>query len=112
MVSKWRILKSAIIAEPNNVVKLTKAICVLHNFLRKISSSTYTPPGFTDSVDDNGQVNEGLWRAEEGTALQSLAPHPRNQTRAAIRARDDFASYFISGGGELSWQNDYVLRTN
>ena len=112
MVSKWRILKTTIIAQPNNVVKMTKATCVLHNFLRETSASTYTPPGFTDTVDENGRTNEGLWRAEGGATLQSLAPLSRNQTKAAIKAQEDFSSYFISPEAELSWQNDYVLRTH
>ncbi|XP_046861895.1 uncharacterized protein LOC124455248 [Xenia sp. Carnegie-2017] len=113
MVSKWRILKTAIVAEPNNMVKLTKAICVLHNFLRKQSAASYTPPGSTDTVDENGQINEGSWRAEmEKATLQPIAQSSRNQTKAALRVREDFACYFMSSEGELSWQVDYVLRTS
>ena len=96
MVSKWIILKSTIIAEPTNVVKMIKAICILHNFLRETD-----PAGFVDTVDPNGTV-------QIESPIQS---HSRNHTQAAFKIRDKFASFFSSSAGELPWQTDYVLRT-
>ena len=112
MVAKWRILKSSIIAEPVNIVKMVKAICVLHNFLRDTDAAAYTPPGFTDMVDSNGNVVDGSWRSEAGgNALTPINVHSRNHTQAAFKIRDKFANFFSSSAGELAWQTDYVSRT-
>ncbi|XP_046863722.1 uncharacterized protein LOC124457538 [Xenia sp. Carnegie-2017] len=72
MVSKWRILKTTIIAEPENVSKIVKATCILHNFLQTRHVS-YSPAGFTDTVDPSGNVHEGSWRQETTRVLEPLA---------------------------------------
>ena len=112
MVSRWRILKAPIVAEPNNVIKMTNAICVLHNYSRETDAATYTPPGFIEFVDSSGNITSGSWRSETGQdTLRSLDSCSRNHTQAAFKVRDKFASYFNSSGGELPWQTDYVLHT-
>ena len=52
-----------IVADPEKAAILVRAMCVLHNYLRSVNDSDYTPPGFTDSVEANGDIREGFWRA-------------------------------------------------
>lgn len=113
MVTKWRIFKTSIIAEPSNVEKITKATCVLHNYLRTSHIGEYTPPGYTDIVDPSGYINEGSWRQETtGHALQNLNhQRHRNYAAAASETRATFTNYFSSPAGQLAWQLDYVQRT-
>lgn len=54
-----------IIAEPENVVKFTKAAIALHNYLRTEESAVYCPPGFVDGEDGSGNLIPGLWRDGE-----------------------------------------------
>ena len=35
-------------------------MCVLHNYLRSVNDGDYTPPRFTDSVEPNGDIREGV----------------------------------------------------
>ena len=66
--SRWRLFRRPIIAEPDNVVKFTKATIVLHNFLRTEESALYCPPGFVDGEDGSGNVIPGSWRDGEDTS--------------------------------------------
>ena len=64
LASRWRLLRS-IIANPENVQLYVQAAIVLHNYLRKMESSVYCPPGFVDGEDGCGNVIEGGWRQDE-----------------------------------------------
>ena len=46
----------------NNVSIVVLASLVLHNLLREKSAESYTPTGFTDEIDCNGNVRNGSWR--------------------------------------------------
>ena len=45
-----------IVAEPEKVVKLVKAMYVLHNFLRIMQDQHYAPPGVVDTIDLDGCI--------------------------------------------------------
>ena len=66
LAARWRIFRRPIIAAPDNVVIFTKATIALHNFLRVRESSSYCPPGFTDSEDADRNLLRGGWRDEAG----------------------------------------------
>jgi len=68
VVSRWRLFRRPIIAEPDNVVKFTKAAIALHNFLRTEESAVYCPPGFVDGEDGSGNVIPGSWRDSGDTS--------------------------------------------
>ena len=48
--------------QPNNATKITLACCVLHNILRTHSKNSYSPIGFADEVEENGNKRWGKWR--------------------------------------------------
>ena len=49
-------------AKPENVIRVTKAACVLHNFLQRSNNTAdandrqYCPDGFTDAYDENEMI--------------------------------------------------------
>ena len=105
-------MKTTIIAEPNNVEKITKATCI-NTYLRTTNIPAYTPPGYADSVDPSGQINKGSWRKNvSGAGLQPLVRQgQRNHTAAAAEIREKFMQFYNSQAGQLKWQLDYIQRT-
>lgn len=104
--ARWRLLQGPIIGKTCNVVKMVKAMCVLHNIVKTREPARYAPPGFVDSDDqDNGQ-----WRTE-GTRMANME-HQRARNSAVNSAdmRDAFCNYFNSNIGRLDWQDDYITR--
>ena len=64
-LSRWRIFRRPIIAQPKKVVIYTKAAIVLHNFLHTTESSVYCPPGFVDGEDGERNPTAGAWRTDD-----------------------------------------------
>ncbi|KAK8761491.1 hypothetical protein V5799_027239 [Amblyomma americanum] len=65
MSSRWRILRRPFRASEETTQNIVKSCVVLHNFLLSSpqSRSAYSPPGFTDHEDWEGNIVEGSWRA-------------------------------------------------
>ncbi|CAH1989520.1 unnamed protein product [Acanthoscelides obtectus] len=51
LVSRFRILAKPIQLQEKTAIKMIRTTCVLHNWLRKSSLHTYTPPGIIDYED-------------------------------------------------------------
>jgi hypothetical protein len=94
------------IADAQRATCLVKAMCVLHNYLRKTEDPTYCPPGFADSVDPSGNITNGFWRAAQ-SPLDELNIASRSMTTAASEIRNRLVTYF-SGPGSVSWQENHV----
>lgn len=112
MSNRWRIFRRPLIALPKNAVRITKAACVLHNFLQRADNNNggtarhYCPSGYTDTYDNDGNVILGQWRNDaSGGDLVSLSGTSGNRSsRDAARVRDILADYFVSPQGEVAWQ--------
>jgi len=112
MTNRWRIFRRPLIALPKNAVRITKAACVLHNFLQRADNNNggtarhYCPSGYTDTYDNDGNVILGQWRNDaSGGDLVSLSGTSGNRSsRDAARVRDILADYFVSPQGEVAWQ--------
>lgn len=91
--SQWRMYQRVIGVCPEKAEMCVKATCVLHNFLKKSTTSRARP----------GPTMEG-----ESTALLD-APRTgsNNAAREAIRSRESFCTYF-NAEGEVSWQRNVV----
>ena len=113
LVSRWRILRQPIIADPDHAVKYVKAAVALHNYLRVTESAVYCPAGFADHEEAQGSVIRGDWRRDGlGSGLQSIGRTGANTAPvAAKQVRDSFKDYFISEEGQLSWQPSHVRST-
>ena len=77
----------------NTAINITKACCVLHNFVRRRD-------GF---IREDTAILENL----QGIAPLPTCGAPRGG-RAANNIRDNFADYFTSYQGSVSWQNDMI----
>lgn len=69
LVQRWRILKSPLMTNVEMCDKIVKATVVLHNFLQNnmglpAEQRKYCPTGYTDFIDENGQLDFGSWRSE------------------------------------------------
>ena len=96
--------------EPNNATKITLACCVLHNILRTHSQNSYSPSGFADEVEEDGNIIRGEWRGRNGSAMQLLAATTsRHPSHNAEKIRDVFRKKFylrssVSRDWDLFWK--------
>ena len=104
---RWRLLFRSIIAEPSKAVKLVKAMCVLHNFLRIRQDQHYSPPGIADAVEVDGQVQEGFWRSSQLSILGQEGYSSRSATQEGHNIRKHLVKYF-SNEGIVPWQVAHI----
>lgn len=95
----FRVFKKPISLQPDTAKIITNTCILLHNFLRRSSTSVhiYTPPGTLDVYDENGAlVTPGSWRQEMGnsSAIRSIQSVGRRAPMSATKIREDFTSYF------------------
>jgi len=88
--NKWRIFHTSILASPDFAVKITKAACVLHNFVRRRD-------GF--SAEDTFNCKMEDYTIKKGVGNASLE---------AKEVREYFVDYINSPGNILSWQNKVI----
>ena len=110
--AKWRIFRRPIRAGVDTVEKIIKAAVCLHNYLRQTDTANYTPAGFVDSENGDGDIIPGNWRntvQNEGSSLMSLNHSRSNRSKFdATKIRNDFKSYFNSPQGAVAWQYKHV----
>ena len=74
--------------------------------MKTSSKSVYSPPGFADYRNPNGELIDGLWRSEsEPTAFLPVQSSPagNNPPRSAKIVRETFTDYFMNEGS-VEWQ--------
>lgn len=105
MANRFRIFHTAINVAPHKIDTIVHCCCVLHNFLRR-TSSTYMPQSLVDREDTlSGDVMPGEWRNDtEGLVNLGRAP-PRLSSQLARQNRQDYMDYFL-GRGAVDWQNN------
>lgn len=108
----FRVLRKPLLLEPEHADKVVLACVHLHNFLRRSESSTssYTPQGTFDYEDaSTGAIIPGQWRVESmpGDTLLRLKRVPKKPSQIAKDVRREFAAYFKSKEGSVSWQDKY-----
>jgi len=65
LANKWRIFLQPMSLSPQKATTITTSALVLHNYLRKNNRSVYTPFGFIDYVNENGNLVQGAWRSDQ-----------------------------------------------
>ena len=95
LVSKFRIFETQIDCEPDKVVHIVKAACILHNFIRKHDGR------FLNSNEQDARAVYNL------PGLQ-LELHGRQQTTASD-LRDRLCAYFVKPENALPWQNNVCI---
>lgn len=101
MVSKFKILERPILCSPNKVDKIVKAICVLHNFVRRKDGKMSEPTFVTDELLHNNNDNIQL--------LPNFHPQSQRGTDEAIVLRDKLCSYVNQPYAALPWQSKYFI---
>jgi len=96
---------------PDTAQAIVDACCTLHNYLLKKTSS-YCPPGFADSFDEEGNVVEGKWRQVVANMETALTPVPKQTqgrpSTSCVNMRNHLMSYVCSPVGVLKWQHKYA----
>lgn len=116
MVSRWRILKRPLTTQRETSEAIVQAVVVLHNFLQSseedlsLLEKKYCPTGFADYVDQEGRLQEGLWRGENAELRALGRVRGNNPSRLALKIRDTLADYFVSQQGMVPWQEDHIYR--
>lgn len=87
MASKWRILQKAIETDVSTAIKVTKAVCILHNFVMENEQPSTTQEENTENVS---------------STISSQESQHRYRNRA-INTRNIFVHYF-NGSGSVPWQ--------
>lgn len=97
LVSRWRILGKTIDLQPGNVVKIIKACVILHNFVKRHSTTSYSAQVVVDQLDSTGILtSEEGWRSQT-VPLHNVSPgevyRGNNSSRNAYNLRDILADY-------------------
>ncbi|XP_056374436.1 uncharacterized protein LOC130272627 isoform X2 [Hyla sarda] len=89
LTSKWRVLTTAIMVNPEKVDKIIKACVVLHNFVISLDSSSI-------NIEEVQQ-----------TPLLGFQSNNLRSPVSVLQIRDHFQDYFLSSLGSLPWQEDH-----
>ena len=99
-----------------NVENYTLACLALHNYLRQTDNAMYTPQGFVDSENKDGQIKKGEWRSlrrnEENAFVKVNPVRGSRYSTDALQLRKTLTEYVNSEEGAVPWQLDYVRRTS
>lgn len=100
LCTRFRIFRRPIAVKSERAVQVTKAACVLHNFIRKEMPQQQTSLIETNSMSSNDFEMSGI--SCTGGRIRGGA--------AAVEIRDHFKEYFVNAGS-VPWQNQSVLST-
>ena len=99
-----------------NAEKYTLACIALHNYLRITDNAYYTPSGFVNSEDKDGNFKPGEWRSLSSNYDVGLVPVPNvrgsRSRENALKTRDKLKDYLNNEEGSLEWQINYIRRTS
>lgn len=94
LAKKWRIFHKPLNVSIEFAEIITRACCVLHNFVRK---------------RDGNRSHERYAIPNDKTGLENILLAENVQGgRTANKVRDAFASYFVSEKGALPWQHEKI----
>jgi len=100
MVSRFRVYEKPIPLQLHKGDQLIKITCVLHNWLRQSTTSTFS--GVTDGMFDvknweEGRIVPGCWRPVKAEGMNNAIFLQSNNHRSNARyVRDKFAEMFCS----------------
>ena len=107
LVARFGIFKTHINMKLDNIQDVVMASCALHNFLRRTSPDTYTPPECFDTEDlQNGTVTAGL-RSNSSSMATLKRGNNRNHQLTGKEVRSQFMEYF-NNEGKVPWQDNCI----
>lgn len=98
LAARFRVFRKPIPLQPEKASLITYTCILLHNFLRRSSTSShiYTPPGSIDLYDDDGVlIQPGSWRTNQdnNSAFRNFRRVPRRPANNAAEIRKEFTKY-------------------
>lgn len=108
LANRFRVLLTTINLEPEKVERIVLAACSLHNFLRR-KCAQYAAPGFIDTeTPTDRDAQNGQWRTQRHTLPPIGQQGSNNYAGNAKQIREEFADYFVSDLGQVSWQSEMI----
>lgn len=108
LAARFRVFRKPIDLDVPKVIKLVKATCALHNWLRKMSTNYITQTTVDREDLDEYTTIRGDWRDLTTTGLVSLRPlAPVRPSLQAMQVRNQYCNYF-NGEGAVLWQNKMI----
>uniref|UniRef100_A0A671KRG4 DDE Tnp4 domain-containing protein n=1 Tax=Sinocyclocheilus anshuiensis TaxID=1608454 RepID=A0A671KRG4_9TELE len=95
LASKWEVYQRRIKLQPQNVDKVIKATCVLHNYIIKTTDPTR-----------HNQAPECMAESNTSGAIQNLQQCGNQTLREAFLIREAYKDYFMSTTGAVPWQQN------
>lgn len=95
LASKWEVYQRRIKLQPQNVDKVIKATCVLHNYIIK-----------TTDPSNQHQAPECLAESSSSGAVQNLQQCGNHPSKEAFLIREAYKDYFMSTTGAVPWQQN------
>ncbi|KXJ27548.1 hypothetical protein AC249_AIPGENE7667 [Exaiptasia diaphana] len=112
MAARWRIFRRPIKADVATVEKIVLACVCLHNYLRLTDNANYSPSGFIDYEDSNGNLKQGDWRKivaqDKNGALAPFHCQSGRHSDDAKSTREVLTRYFVTEEGQVPWQWEKV----
>ena len=107
LVQRFRSLGGTLHVEVECTIRITLCACLLHNMLCTLSAPSYSPQGFADEIDHDGEITAGEWRLEGDSLTPLEATQSRNSKLNAKQVREKFCDYFDTHGS-VPWQYSYA----
>ena len=107
LVDHWRIFQKLI-----ELRKLVLAAIALHNYIRQTGNASYSPSGFIDCENGDGEIISGQWGNNvDGNTFQNI-PKIRSSkyTNNAIKTREELA-HDLFRIVSFRWQMNYIRQT-
>ena len=100
-----------------NVENYTLACLALHNYSRLMDNAHYTPSGFVNSEDKDGNFLLGEWRLQKENGLNKTVlvdlPHlwGSRSHHDPLKTRNELRDFPNSEQGSLAWQLQFTRCT-
>lgn len=109
LASRFRIFQQPMAVKVPITIKIVKAACAIHNWLRLTSPTTYTPPYSYDYEDIvNATIIQGEWRSELSQLVSMSRTRINNRPKKiAQQVRDRYRDYF-NGEWSVEWQDRMI----
>lgn len=97
LVSKFRVFETPISCSVTKAIRIVKAACVLHNFIKINEKGNHTFTGENSLTEDLNNFN------------RYITQNQGRPTDQATRHREYLSEYFVKPYGSVPWQNNYIV---
>jgi len=113
IANRFRILLTSINLNTYNINYIVLAICTIHNFLMKNSSSYIKQTSFDSENVETHEIDPGTWRQEINNINETIASLQTNSVKNSSTIskinRDEYLKFF-NEKGKISWQDEMIRR--